>query len=94
MRASDVLQCIQAGALDEEASASFTDDLALSWSEGQTFALTPEQVRGLSREDLIKIWKVSRLKPIGRVKLSFSFFKSVSVIETSFSGALPLMQVS
>lgn len=49
---------IQVGALDDGTTASFTDDLALSWHEGQTFALTPEQIRGLSCDDLTKIWKV------------------------------------
>ena len=49
--------------MDEEVSTAFTDNLVLSWSEGQTFALTPDQVRELSKDDLIKIWKVGSLQP-------------------------------
>ena len=44
-------------------STAFTDNLVLSWSEGQTFALTPDQVRELSKDDLIKIWRVSSSPP-------------------------------
>jgi len=47
---------VQGAVQQEDAAASFSDTLSLSWNGGQTFNLTPEQVQGLNREDLVKIW--------------------------------------
>ena len=49
---------------EEDPSASFSDNVALSWGGDQTFSLTPEQVKGLNKEDMVKIWKVCNQSPI------------------------------
>ena len=46
---------------EEEPSTSFRDSVALSWSGDQIFSLSPEQVKGLNKDDMVKIWKVQFL---------------------------------
>lgn len=56
------LASFQAVASEDDPAASFSDNVILSWTGDQTFTLTPDQVKGLNKEDLVKIWKVGQLK--------------------------------
>ncbi len=64
------IELVQGALPQDDVAASFSDTLSLTWNGGQTFNLTPQQVQGLNREDLVKIWTVSSilLSPISLLK--------------------------
>ena len=45
----------------DEVAESFKDDLTLTVREGQPLVLTPSQVKNMTLEDMVSIWKVSHL---------------------------------
>ena len=45
----------------DEVAESFKDDLTLTVREGQPLVLTPSQVKNMTLEDMVSIWKVSYL---------------------------------
>ena len=47
-----------AGAADIDLAGTFKDDLTLTVRDGSPMKLSPAQVKQMSREDLVKIWKV------------------------------------
>ncbi len=46
----------------DEVAESFKDDLTLTVREGQPLVLTPSQVKNMTLEDMVSIWKVSLLQ--------------------------------
>ena len=46
------------GAADDDLAGTFKDDLTLTVRDGSPMKLSPAQVKQMSREDLVKIWKV------------------------------------
>ena len=59
-RALQQLSVLQglAGAADDDLAGTFKDDLTLTVRDGSPLKLSPAQVKQMSREDLVKIWKV------------------------------------
>ena len=47
-----------AGAADDDLAGTFKDDLTLTVRDGSPMKLSPAQVKQMSREDLVKVWKV------------------------------------
>ena len=45
----------------DEAPESFKDDLTLTVREAQPLVLTPSQVKNMTLDDMVSIWKVSCL---------------------------------
>ena len=43
----------------DEAAESFKDDLTLTVREAQPLVLTPSQVKNMTLDDMVSIWKVS-----------------------------------
>jgi len=43
----------------DEVAESFKDDLTLTVREGQPLVLTPSQVKNMTLDDMVSIWKVS-----------------------------------
>ncbi len=48
----------------DEVAESFKDDLTLTVREGQPLVLTPSQVKNMTLEDMVSIWKVSLLRSL------------------------------
>lgn len=48
----------------DEAAESFKDDLTLTVREGQPLVLTPSQVKNMTLDDMVSIWKVSRQRSL------------------------------
>lgn len=58
MSCVDLLQ-ILATKDKEDTAESFKDDLTLTVREGQPLVLTPSQVKNMTLDDMVSIWKVN-----------------------------------
>lgn len=63
----------------DEVAESFKDDLTLTVREGQPLVLTPSQVKNMTLEDMVSIWKVSHLHSLYIAKLDSVWFCSLLI---------------